>query len=55
MTEKNPVQRLHKIATESENAPTWLRNILTRIAEHADHIRPLPDDRTVLPEFIYRH
>ncbi len=36
-------------------APGWLRDVLVLIAQDADKIEPIKDDRTQLPEFIYRH
>lgn len=47
-------ERIDQAAT-SGKAPEWLRSALRRIGERAGDIRPLVDDRSTLPEFIYRH
>ncbi len=36
-------------------APMWLLEVLTLISGQADKIEPIKDDRSQLPEFIYRH
>jgi hypothetical protein len=42
-------------AARAARAPQWLKDALRRIGEEAHAIAPLPDDRSQLPEFIYRH
>ena len=49
------VERVARAATASSKAPDWLAQVIGIIADHADEIPPLPDDRVGLPEFIYRH
>jgi len=47
-------QRISKIA-EQARGPSWLGHVLVLMAQRTDAIPPLPDDRSELPEFIYRH
>jgi hypothetical protein len=47
-------ERLLQIADEMRG-PAWLRQVLVTIAEEGSQIQPLNDDRSDLPEFIYRH
>jgi hypothetical protein len=56
MTERKQdlADRLRRLAAASK-APNWVSETVLRIAERADEIEPLPDDRASLPEFIYRH
>lgn len=47
-------QRLNRIA-EHTRGPGWLREIVALLADEAGSVPPLKDDRSQLPEFIYRH
>ena len=47
-------QRLNSIA-EHARGPGWLREIVALLADEAASVPPLRDDRSQLPEFIYRH
>jgi hypothetical protein len=42
-------------AVAASRAPEWLRSVLRLVGERAAEIHSLPDDRSKLPEFIYRH
>lgn len=47
-------QRLNSIA-EHARGPGWLREILVLLADEAASVPRIEDDRSQLPEFIYRH
>ena len=57
MTDKklNAAEQIRRLMAESGKAPAWLHDALTCIADHADRVRPLPEQQANLPEFIYRH
>ena len=47
-------RRIAKIAQVSKG-PSWLREAVALIAREAASIDPIDDDRSQLPQFIYRH
>ena len=47
-------QRIARIAQTSKG-PAWLREVVALIAREAASIKPIDDDRSQLPQFIYRH
>jgi len=53
-TTESDKERIDRVAADGK-APEWLRSVLRQIGAHAGAIRPLADDRSKLPEFIYRH